>query len=110
MKKKGEEREDPRAPLRAYLRTYVRGKSLHDSFCSISENISTTGILLVTAHELIPGERIHCSFVLQHKISLGGEVVRAEKKKKDLYHYGVRFLDVDPKAKAQIEELIKDRE
>jgi len=95
-----------RVPLRAYLKTYVRGKGLHDSFSSISENISTTGILLATEHELVPGERIECSFVLQHKITLGGEVVRSTKKR-NLYHYGVRFLNVDPRAKTQIEELVR---
>ena len=105
MEGKTGEGTDPRIPHRVY----VRGRGLHDSFCSISEDISRTGILLATKEKLAPGDRIQCSFVLQHKISLRGEVVRAVKKKKDLYHYGVRFLDIDPKAKAQLEALVKDQ-
>lgn len=96
-----------RGNLRGIIKVSVHGKFLNDFFFSTSHNISTTGMLIETDRVLTPGDKITCSLILQRKISITGEIVRVTKKVSELYDYGVRFLDLDPKSKAQIEEFIK---
>jgi len=96
-----------RMSQRVVINASVKVKFKRDFFFSVARDISTSGIFLETSKVLARGDKIACSFVLQYKIDAAGEVVRAMKKSPDLYHYGVRFPDLDPKARAQIQEVVK---
>ncbi|HXX58928.1 MAG TPA: PilZ domain-containing protein [Thermodesulfovibrionales bacterium] len=101
-----DKKAERRGSLRALIKVSVNGVFQDDFFYAVAQNISTSGILFETDKLLVEGDKIACSFVLQHKIDIDGEVVRSERKTPDLYHCGVRFLNLDPKAKAEIEELV----
>jgi DNA-binding response OmpR family regulator len=96
-----------RGNLRGLIKVSVHGRFRNDFFFSTSHNISTTGMLIETDRVLAHGDKITCSLVLQHNVTITGEIRRVTKKASDLYDYGIRFLDLDPKSKAQIEEFIK---
>ena len=106
MSEKAEKRESRRCPVNVF----VLGKFRDHSFSSTAQNISTSGIFLETERELAPRDKITCSFVLQYQITVAGEVVRVAKKTADLYDYGIRFLNLDPKSIVQIEALVKSKE
>ncbi len=101
---------EKRGSLRALIKVALinKGMSEKDFFFSTALNISASGILIESDKIVAPGDRIACTFILQHKIDVAGEVVRAVRKAPDIYHYGVRFLNLHPKARVQIEELVKD--
>ena len=97
---------EKRGNLRGLIKVILKGIFEKDFFFSTALNISASGILIETDKILAQGDKIVCSFILQHKIHMTGEVVRAVSKATDLYHYGVRFLNLDPNAKTQIEEFV----
>ena len=78
-----------------------------DIFFSIALNISASGILIETDKIMALGDKIKCTFMLQHRIDVAGEVIRVVRKAQDIYHYGVRFFNIDHGAKAEIEELAR---
>lgn len=98
---------EKRGSQRGIINAPVKGKFQNDFFFSVARNISTSGIFFETGKLLARGDKIACSFVLQYKIDLMGEVVWVVRKTPDLYHYGVRFLDLEPKARTQIQEVVK---
>ena len=95
------EKRSPRGIINASIKVKCR----NNSFFSTAKNISISGVLLEADTVLTPSDEITCWFVLQYKITVAGEVVRVVRKKSDFSTYGVRFLDLDLKAKAQIEEM-----
>jgi len=105
MGMKPEERGSPRGIIKAS----VKGTFRNDLFFSIAQNISTSGIFFETDKAFAPGDKVACSFVLQHRIDVTGEVVRVVRETADLYHYGVRFLNLDSKARIQIQDLVKSQ-
>jgi CheY-like chemotaxis protein len=98
-----------RGSLREMVKVSAKGKFRDDFFFAISQNASVSGILLETDKAFSQGDKITCSFVIQHTITADGEVVRVVRKTADLYHYGVRFLDLDPESEIQIEEFVKSQ-
>lgn len=100
-----EKRTDVRCPVRLF----VMGEFRNKPFSSAAQNLSTSGMLFETDRVLARHDKITCSFVLQHKITVNGEIVRASTKTPDVYDYGVRFLDVDPRSKGEIEALVRSR-
>ena len=103
MSKKVEER----TKLRGIVKMCVKGVFQDDFFFSVSQNLSATGMLLETERSLAQGDRITCSFFLQRGVTVAGEIVRIERKETNLYNYGVRFVNLDPSSRAQIEEAVK---
>ncbi|MGD0886393.1 MAG: response regulator [Thermodesulfovibrionales bacterium] len=99
-----------RGNLRGLVKVTVEGRSRDDFFFAISQNVSATGILLQTEKVFSQGDKLTCSFVMQRKITVSGEVVRVERKASDLYQYGVRFLDLDAPLITQIEEFVKSQQ
>ena len=97
---------EKRGCLRGLIKVALKGIFERDFFFSTALNISASGILIETDKILAQGDRIVCSFILQRKIEVTGEVVRAIRKAPDVYHYGVRFLNPTANAKAQIEEFV----
>ncbi|HET6516565.1 MAG TPA: response regulator [Thermodesulfovibrionales bacterium] len=96
-----------RKSLRGVIKITVNAVFQNDSFFSGSLNISTSGMLLETDRMLSQGDRLTCSFVLDRKTTVTGEIVRKEEKGPALYQYGVRFIGLDSKTRAEIEEFIK---
>ncbi|HYQ47665.1 MAG TPA: PilZ domain-containing protein [Thermodesulfovibrionales bacterium] len=103
------ETTEKRGSLRCPVNLFVMGCFRNNLFSSTARDISTSGMLFETNRPLTIHDRITFSFVLQHKISIDGEVVRASRKTSDVYDYGVRFLDVDPGSKAEIDMLVRNR-
>jgi CheY-like chemotaxis protein len=98
-----------RGSLRELVKVSVKGKFRDDFFFAVSRNASVSGILFETDKAFSQSDKITCSFVVQHTITADGEVVRVGRKTEDLYHYGVRFLNLDPESKVQIEEFVKSQ-
>ena len=94
-----------RRGLREVTKVSVDGRTRSGFFFAVSLNISASGMLLETDKVLHQGDLITCSFVLQHKITAEAEVARVSEEALNLYHYGVRFLSLDPESRRQIEEL-----
>jgi c-di-GMP-binding flagellar brake protein YcgR len=86
---------------------FVMGEFGNNVFSSTAQDISSSGMLVQTEKVLTKGDTITCSFVLQHKMTVFGEVARVAPKKAGLYDYGIRFLNLDPRAKGQIEETVR---
>jgi PilZ domain len=103
--KKIEKRGSPRGIINASIKVKCR----NNSFFSAAKNISISGVLLETDTVLTSGDVITCWFVLQYKITVAGEVVRVVRKEADFSTYGIRFLDLAPEAKTQIEEMIRSQ-
>ncbi len=97
-----------RRGYRVLLQARVRGERESTSFFCTSHNISVSGILLETDKPLDPGDGITCSFFLpgSRQIVVDGEVARCEKKPDGVCHYGVRFIDLAPNSREEIERFI----
>jgi DNA-binding response OmpR family regulator len=97
-----------RRGYRVLLKAKVHGARENVSFFCTSHNISVSGILLETEKLLEPGNRITCTFFLpgSRQIAVDGEVVRFDKKSDGMHHYGVRFTDLAPEFREEIERFI----
>ena len=98
---------EKREGQRCRIKMFVMGEFGNNVFSSTAQDISSSGMLVQTEKVLTKGDTITCSFVLQHKMTVSGEVARVAKKKAGLYDYGVRFLNLDSRAKGQIEEAVR---
>jgi CheY-like chemotaxis protein len=97
-----------RRGYRVLLKAKVNGARENAPFFCTSHNISVSGILIETDKLLGPGDCITCSFFLpgSQQIVVDGEVVRLEEKPGGLHHYGVRFIDLAPTSREEIERFI----
>jgi len=98
---------EKRERQRCRVKMFVMGEFGNNVFSSTAQNISASGMLVETEKILARGDTIVCSFVLQRKMTISGEIVRVAPKKAGLYDYGVRFLNLDPMAKGQIEDACR---
>lgn len=99
-----------RKNLRVLIRVSIRGSLRNEPFFCVSENISRTGLLIESEKTLARGDRINCSFFLpeeEHKINAECEVVRVEKKKEHSYHYGIKFIEIEPEALMAIDRYVE---
>jgi len=99
-----------RKDYRVLFRVSVSGTSRNETFFCNSQNISVSGVLLETPKRLIRGDRITCSFFLPEsgQVVADAEVVRVAQKE-DLFHYGVRFIDLKTVHRTAIEKFIRKR-
>ena len=76
-------------------------------FFGTSENVSVSGMMIETDKLLGTGARINCSFFLpdQHKIEVNGKVVRSVGTPAHTYGYGIRFINVPPEFRAELERF-----
>jgi CheY-like chemotaxis protein len=97
-----------RKGYRVLLKAKVNGARENVPFFCTSHNISVSGILLETEKVLKPGDCITCAFFLpgSQQIEVDGEVVRLEEKPDGLHHYGIRFIDLAPAFREEIEKFI----
>lgn len=100
-----------RKSYRVLLKVTVNGKSTSETFFCSSHNISTSGILIETDKTLEKGDSISCSFFLPgaERISADAEVVRIATNGTASFHYGARFLDLQPHYRASIESFVKKK-
>ncbi len=99
-----------RKSYRVVLKVTVHGNSRQESFFCSSRDISATGMLIETDKTLNRGDKVSCSFFLPNadRITVDAEIVRAVRDEKG-YQYGVRYLNMPPKFKAEIEDFIASR-
>ncbi|GBE00269.1 alkaline phosphatase synthesis transcriptional regulatory protein PhoP [bacterium BMS3Abin07] len=99
-----------RENFRVIMKTSVEGNMDGETFFSLSENISKTGILLRTRKILKEGDNILCTFLLgPEKLTVEGGIARIDKRITDEYLYGVRFFNDDPILAQRIEKFIESR-
>ncbi len=104
-----------RVPIRKSMRILVRfevvGSDKFSVYFGTSENISVTGMFMVTQHTIEPGSHISLDFFLPGdtvKIHLDAEVVRREYlKDQECFGYGLHFLNVPPEIRARIQKFIE---
>lgn len=79
---------------RVVLNVKVISTQFDQEFLCFSHDVSTTGILLETEHQLSLGNRIICKFTLDNgfNIEAGGEVIRYLTLPASRNLYGVRFI------------------
>jgi CheY-like chemotaxis protein len=89
----------------------VTVKFKKNSFYAMYENISNSGMLLVTDELLKPNGKVACSFYIQgdEQIALNGEIVRAMKKTPHQFHYGVKFIQLSTLLKTRLERFVEDK-
>lgn len=99
-----------RRGYRVLLRAKVKGSIDDGVFFCTSQNLSVSGILIETDRQLKTGDVINCSFYLPGAahIVADGEVARIERQVDGKYHCGIRFLDLSPEHRQDIEKFIAD--
>jgi CheY-like chemotaxis protein len=99
-------------PIGAHKRVVLNVKvTVRDSsavFFCLSEDISTTGILLMTEYHLELGSRITCQFILPGSLEIEatGEVVRSMSTLKRRTYYGVKFGDIPLSCRRAIADFV----
>lgn len=100
----------PRRPYRVTLKVAVEGKFNNRSFLHITEDISSTGMLIKAKDILAQGDCIAFSFYLPSgmRISARGGVERIVKLTDEpgTYQYGIKFTDLDSNARVALEAFV----
>ncbi|MBI5638795.1 MAG: response regulator [Nitrospirae bacterium] len=91
-----------RQRLRSMIKVSVSGKSSDREFFAFAENISVSGMLIGTDMILSKGDRISCTFYVDRRITVAGEIVRVEKKGPDFIYYGIHFTELNPEITDEI--------
>ncbi|MDP2277573.1 MAG: response regulator [Nitrospirota bacterium] len=101
-----------RKAYRMPVKATVAGEMGNVKLTASAINISSTGILIESAHPLNVGDAINCSFLLPGTlaISVKGEVVRILKKPAgNIHQYGIRVTSISASAQRIIEDFVKSR-
>lgn len=87
------------------------GTSEKMPFAAHAENISSSGMLLLTTADLSEGDTINCTFSLPGfgQVTAGADIVRMLEKtaKKDFNRYGVKFIELSAEAASAIEAFLE---
>lgn len=99
-----------RRGYRVLLRAKVKGAKDDSTFFCTSQNISATGILIEADRSMQAGEQLSCSFYLPGSahITADGEVARSETMPDGKHQYGIRFTEISPEHKSEIEKFIAE--
>jgi len=101
----------PRIAYRAALAVAIQGRFKNRPLPFWTEDISASGMLIRAEEPLVVGDGIFFSFFLPDgtHVSGYGEIARAVPLAKvlDVFHYGIRFTDVDPSVKSLIEATVR---
>jgi len=102
-----------RGSFRVLLSVAVEGDDKGNAFFCGSENISSSGLLIETDRAISKNDRVTCKFFLpgSEQIVVRGEVVRIMRRDagKNVYQYGIRFLEIDQSAQSLIASFVKKR-
>ena len=96
-----------RKGYRVLLKANVHGERQSPLFFCTSHDISATGILLETDKPLNKGDRITCMFFLPgaFQVTADGEITRSSKMPDGNFRYGVRFINLSPEYRDEIERF-----
>jgi hypothetical protein len=101
----------PRQPYRATIAVAIQGKFKDRPRPFWTENISAKGMLIKSEEPLAKGDGIFFSFFLPNgtHVSGYGEISRAARTTsvQKMFHYGIKFTNIDPETKAAIEATVK---
>jgi CheY-like chemotaxis protein len=99
-----------RRGYRVLLRAKVKGATDEGVFFCTSQNLSVSGILIESDRQLHAGDVINCSFYLPGAahIVAEGEVARIERQPDGKFHSGIRFIELSPESRREIEDFISD--
>lgn len=99
-----------RKDMRVLLRISVEGRQQDAAFFATSYNISISGMLLETMHELSKGDQIVCSFNIAHKeVNAHCCIMRVDRTDAGRFRYGARFLGLDTRSIVVIEQYVRSR-
>jgi hypothetical protein len=86
----------------------VLTKAQNKEFLCLSHDISATGILIETGHQLSLGDQVSCQFKLFDSChtQTAGEVARCIVSPKGKMLYGVRFIDMTSQKRSAIEKYV----
>ena len=99
---------ETRNDLRVHLQVHVKGETHNNYFFANSKDISISGMQFESNKLFRKGEKVKCLFFLEsNQIETVGEIIRAEEKARDLHDYGLKFINLDYKAKELIETFIE---
>ncbi len=101
----------PRMAYRAALAVAIQGRFKDRPLPFWTKDISASGMLIKAEEPLAVGDGIFFSFFLPDGTHASGygEIARAVPRVKvpDVFHYGIRFTDVDPTVKSLIEAIVR---
>src|SRR6185369_1047403 len=94
---------------RVELRVKVLCKDQNLEFFCLSHDVSNTGILIQTEHQLELEGRIICQFTLSpsYPVEVEGIVIRSAREMDGSYLYGVRFIDIQMSSQRAILNYVK---
>ncbi len=97
-----------RQHLRTLLRVSAMGREKKIPFAGMSHNISISGLLLETDHELNKGDLLTLTVNIgPREISTDGLVMRTKKQKPGKFLYGIKFVNLDTKSLVIIDQFVK---
>jgi DNA-binding NtrC family response regulator len=102
-----------RQAYRVALNVSVEGKFKNRPFLCHTEDISATGALIRAKLDLVPGDRISCSFYLPDgaKVNVEAAVARVVKQAgSPETFYGVQYTKIPADTKARIEAYVNKKE
>ena len=93
---------------RVELRVKVFCKDTNLEFFCLSHDVSDTGMLIQTEHELELESRIICQFTLPpaYPVEAGGEVIRSTREMDGSHLYGIRFNDIQMSSQRAILDYV----
>jgi CheY-like chemotaxis protein len=100
-----------RRNVREIVKVSITVNSAGSFFYAVAKNLSASGLLFETNRVIPKGDRVRCSFVLQHPVVAEGEIVRITKKRGksgDNFEYGVRFYGLNSSGKTEMEHFFKN--
>ena len=97
-----------RTGYRVLLKAHLRDKPEIAPFFCTSHDISSTGMMFESDRLLDNGDRVTCTFFLTGacRITTEGDVVRSVKTADDCFRYGIRFIDLAPEYRTEIEKFV----
>lgn len=102
----------PRKDYRASLAVAIQDKFKTRPQPFHTENISASGMLITAQEPLAKGDGIFFSFFLPDgtHVSGYGEIARVDQPSvaPDMFHYGIKFTDIEPSVKLAIEAVVKE--
>lgn len=100
-----------RKDMRSTLGVSIQGMKGSKPYVAEARNISISGMLLSSDHDLLTGDVLTCSFSIGHsEVSLDCVVVRVDATAAGSYQYGVRFVNCDRRSLVIIDQFIKKQQ
>ncbi|OGW36611.1 MAG: hypothetical protein A2010_03305 [Nitrospirae bacterium GWD2_57_9] len=100
-----------RKNLRTVLAVGIQGRFRNRPMPFWTENISASGMLIRSEEPLQQGDGIFFSFFLPDGMHVSGygEIARVVQvsRKPAVYHYGIKFTNIEPEARAAIEGTVR---